>query len=183
MKTYRSVLTVLGKDRPGIIAEVTGALFRSGCNLEDISMTILEGEFAMIVVVCLSKKARTSADRELRKFAKKFSFTLFWKELRGSVGRGKVRSKGVKTYLVSAIGRDKTGIVYKVSRVLAEHTLNITDLNSRILGTAGKTLYAMVLEVEIPVKFSVGRLERIFTSLSKSLKVEIRIRPHEQIEF
>ena len=45
-----SVLTVIGKDRPGIIAKVTDVLYRTGCNLEDISMTVLEQEFAMMVI-------------------------------------------------------------------------------------------------------------------------------------
>ena len=46
-----AILTVIGKDRPGIVANVTEILFEYGCNLEDASMTILEGEFAMIVVL------------------------------------------------------------------------------------------------------------------------------------
>ena len=39
-------ITVVGHDRPGIIAEVTGALADLGGNLEDSSMTLLRGHFA-----------------------------------------------------------------------------------------------------------------------------------------
>jgi len=48
--TYFAV-TAVGTDRPGIVAGVTGAFARLGCNLEDSSMTILRGQFAMMLVV------------------------------------------------------------------------------------------------------------------------------------
>ncbi len=44
-------VTVLGHDRPGIIADVTGVLADLGGNLEDSSMTRLRGHFAMTLVV------------------------------------------------------------------------------------------------------------------------------------
>ena len=54
----RILLTISGKDKPGIIAKVTGILFARGCNLEDVSMTLLEGQFAMMMTVCVpSQKA------------------------------------------------------------------------------------------------------------------------------
>ncbi len=44
-------VTAVGVDRPGIVAAVTGVLVEQGCNLEDTSMTILRGHFAMMLVV------------------------------------------------------------------------------------------------------------------------------------
>src|SRR5512145_303550 len=42
---------VVGKDRPGIVAEVSRILFELGCNIEDSTCTILSGQFAMILVI------------------------------------------------------------------------------------------------------------------------------------
>src|SRR5919204_222117 len=47
----RFAISVFGRDRPGIVAAVTRALADAGCNLEDTSMTILRGHFAMMLVV------------------------------------------------------------------------------------------------------------------------------------
>ena len=47
------LITISGKDKPGIIAKVSGVLFARGCNLEDISMTLLEGQFAMMMTAGL----------------------------------------------------------------------------------------------------------------------------------
>jgi predicted amino acid-binding ACT domain protein len=59
------LLVVTGKDRPGIIAGATGVLYAAKANLEDISMTILEGVFAMIVVVAVQPSQKAAVDRAL----------------------------------------------------------------------------------------------------------------------
>src|SRR5262249_4174438 len=43
-------ITVVGRDRPGIIADVTGVLAELGLNLTDSTMTLLRGQFAMTLV-------------------------------------------------------------------------------------------------------------------------------------
>ena len=50
-------VTVVGDDRPGIVAAVTGALSVAGANLEDTSMTILRGHFVMTLVVAAQAAA------------------------------------------------------------------------------------------------------------------------------
>ena len=44
-------ITVLGHDRPGIIADVTTALAQRDANVEDSSMTLLRGHFAWTLIV------------------------------------------------------------------------------------------------------------------------------------
>ena len=45
------VLSVIGKDKPGILAKISTILFAHGCNIEDVSQTILQTEFASIFIV------------------------------------------------------------------------------------------------------------------------------------
>jgi glycine cleavage system transcriptional repressor len=47
----RFAVSVFGRDRPGIVAALTRVLADAGCNLEDTSMTILRGHFAMMLVI------------------------------------------------------------------------------------------------------------------------------------
>ena len=51
----KAVVTVLGKDRTGIIAEVSHLLYLKGVNILDISQTIMEGYFTMMMVVDLTE--------------------------------------------------------------------------------------------------------------------------------
>ena len=50
----RAIVTVIGKDRVGIIADVTALLAQYGVNVLDISQTIMEGYFTMMMVVDLA---------------------------------------------------------------------------------------------------------------------------------
>jgi glycine cleavage system transcriptional repressor len=48
---HHFALTVVGRDRPGIVAQVTEILFNLGCNIADSSCSILGGQFAMILII------------------------------------------------------------------------------------------------------------------------------------
>ena len=50
----KAVITVIGKDRPGILAKVSMALYEKNANIDDISQTIMQGLFTMVMVVDLT---------------------------------------------------------------------------------------------------------------------------------
>ena len=51
----RAIITVLGTDRPGIVAAVAGALSEREANILDISQTILQGIFTMTMLIDLGQ--------------------------------------------------------------------------------------------------------------------------------
>ena len=59
-----AIITVVGSDKVGIIAKVSAFLAERDINIADISQTILQGNFVMIMMVDLSK---TSKDLETLK--------------------------------------------------------------------------------------------------------------------
>ncbi len=61
----RAVVTVTGKDKKGVIAKVSAFLADKGVNIEDVSQTILNEYFAMIMIVDMSE-----AKQELSVLAK-----------------------------------------------------------------------------------------------------------------
>ena len=177
------LITVSGKDKPGIIAKVSGLLFVRGCNLEDISMTLLEGQFAMMMTACLpSSAAMVRVLQGLEVLGSvPWSLDCHVTELKGKTFRGKKHSKCSLPHMVTAFGKDRTGIVYEVSHALAGLRVNITDLDSRILGKGSKTTYAMLLEVDVPDKAILAKLKNLLAKVSKKLKIEIQIRPLERV--
>ena len=180
----RVALTFIGKDRPGIIAAITQALFKSGCNIEDTTMTVLEGEFAMILIALLpDQKAEKKLKLAYDSLQKKWGLNHFWKALSGALVRGEKHPKGTQTYILSVIGKDRTGIVYHTSRILAEYHLNITDLNSKILGRPGSEIFTMILEVDLPARFKVRRLDPAWHNLKRKLHVDVQFRPLEKLSL
>ena len=180
----RIALTFIGRDRPGIIAEVSRVLSETGCNIEDTTMTILEGEFAMILIASLPEPG---LERRLklayRRLEAKWGLHCFWKALPGELVWGEKHPPGTETYIVSVIGKDRAGIVYETSRIFAQHRLNITDLNSKLLGKADKTVFMMILEVDIPKKFNLKRLDPDWRRLRKKLGVDVSIRPLQRLSL
>ena len=177
-------ITVTGKDRPGIIAALTEAILQAKGNLEDASMTILEGEFAMIVLAAFQGKGvyQKLADR-LQKVAGRFRLAVSIKEIKYQLKRGEKHQKGTIPYVISVFGKDRAGIVYHVAKLLAARRLNITDLNSKIIGSGEKSAYSLILEVDIPKRGeSLTELKRALSSIQKRLKVELAINPVDLIQ-
>jgi glycine cleavage system transcriptional repressor len=179
------MITVSGQDKPGIIAKVSGLLFARGCNLEDISMTLLEGQFAMMMTACLPSPAvmlRVLQGLDLLREAP-WSLECHLTELKGKVSGGKKHAKGSLPCMITAFGKDRTGIVYEVSRALAGLRVNITDLDSRILGKGVKTTYAMLLEVDLPGRAVLTKIKTLLAKVSRQLKIEIQIKPLERVSL
>jgi len=178
-----AMLTVFGNDRPGIIALVSGILFRSHCNLEDMSMTILEGEFAMMLVVGY----RGVSDREKilcdfrQDLEKKWKLSFYWKDLTHTPRRGEKHIRNSQSYLIRVAGKDRTGIVYRTSQLAARMSLNITDLNCRILGYGSKAVYLLLAEVDIPQKVSSGRVKAALDALGRCYQLSVQLKSLEPL--
>ena len=50
----KAIVTVIGKDKPGIIAKVSTCLAQNSVNIEDISQTLMQGNFTMLMLCDLS---------------------------------------------------------------------------------------------------------------------------------
>ena len=73
MTAEKSIITVVGKDQVGIIARVTSFLYENNVNIEDISQTIVQGYFNMMMVVDTSKATKEflTISEELESLGKK----------------------------------------------------------------------------------------------------------------
>lgn len=178
-------VTVTGKDRPGIISALTEALFKASGNLEDASMTLLEGEFAMIFLANLKSSQYQKLRNELSKIERRLNLSIVTREIKHELKRGQKHGTGTSSWIVSVSGKDRSGIVYRVAKILADQQLNITDLSSSILGRGKQTAYALVLEVDIPRKKTklISLLKNKFAKLEKQIGVTVAFNPIESSHF
>lgn len=84
-----------------------------------------------------------------------------------------------RSVMISVYGSDHLGIVSSVSGLLAERKINITDLNTRVVGSKDQPVYVMVMEGDLPDKLLIEELERDLRALSGELKVDITLNPIE----
>src|SRR5688572_27091002 len=143
-------ITAVGRDRPGIVAEFSGALYRLGCNLEETTMTRLRGEFAMLLLVGYPENVTPAAlASELEAVAGRLALSLVVRRL-DSAGAASAADPAGEGYILRLYGADRSGIVHAVASLLAARELNITDLNTRVIPGAGGPVYVMLLEVDAP---------------------------------
>lgn len=162
-------ITVVGHDRPGIVADVAEILAGLGINLTDSTMTRLRGHFAM-TLVCTGDVPEETVEAALLPLSEEGSLLATVRKVRAEVD---VPAPGTP-YVVSLHGADRLGIVAAVTRVLARAGGNITDLTTRLVGP----LYVLVAEVDLPA----GAADRVIAELTEAaaeLGVEVTVRPGE----
>lgn len=167
-------VTIIGKDRPGIVADTSEVLYTLGCNVEDSSCTMLGGEFAMILIVSHEKpfsKKRLEAEFAVKNAGGLSAFIRSLKddEICYQEPQGEL-------VLVSVYGSDKPGIVYRITREFADRGVNITDLNTKLIGSPAEPVYVLMLEAVLPQGMSVEDASRLLENLKKELSVEISVR-------
>lgn len=167
-------VTIIGKDRPGIVADTAEILYRLGCNVEDSSCTMLGGDFAMILIVSHQKPFVKARLAEEFRSLQGLGLSVYVRALHED--EVCYRSPQGELCLVSVYGSDRPGIVYRVTRALAERGVNITDLNTRLIGTKDEPVYVLMLEAALPEGLTIENAEGLLEKLKKELNVEISVR-------
>ncbi|MBK8190052.1 MAG: ACT domain-containing protein [Vampirovibrionales bacterium] len=180
MKKY--TLTGIGPDKPGIVAGMTAALADCGGNIEDSAMTILANQFALILIGAFPDKATLEGLREaFAPVAAALDMTLDIRELHETAAGAPAHAPGENTYILSVAGRDRTGITAAITRILAAHQVNITDLNARLMENEDGPVYIMMVEAVLPAGLDVDAFERELAAMGESLHVEISYHPVEVV--
>ncbi len=168
-------VTIIGKDRPGIVAGAAEVLFRLGSNIEDSSCTMLGGEFAMILIVSHDKPfSKTRMLEDFKAFGETMQLSVFVRSL--SSDEVRYQTPVGELCIVSVYGSDRPGIVFRVTKELADRGVNISDLNTKLIGSPDSPVYVMMLEAVLPEGVGVEELEKMLERLKKELNVEISVR-------
>lgn len=176
------VLTGTGRDQVGIVARLTEALFESGCNLLDSSMTLLRGEFAIIVMVELPGQETLEAlQLKLKSLEKSLGLSINLREL--SEEEMKPAAPPVNPHLISVYGADRPGIVSGITSVLADLGINITDVQTTSTKSETSDVFVMILEVSSPETLSSSQLAAKLKEEGKLLGVDISVQPIEVMEL
>ena len=169
------ILTAFSKDRPGIVADISEVIYENGCNLEDSTMTSMLDEFAIILL--FAGKGDNLEDqlvKDCRRLEREKGITAF---IRSVEDKAKEALPTHLTKTINVEGIDQTGIVFKVSRFLADHQINITKLTSKQVASpgAGTIHYFMDIRVQIPESISVEELEKGLSRVGEELNLDITV--------
>ena len=173
-------ISAVGHDRPGIVAAVTAVLMDQGCNLEDTSMTILRGQFAMMLVVDVPDDVGpVSLEAALGPVAESFDLAVRARAVDDDAATAFTGAP----WTVVVYGADRPGIVHRVTAALAARGANVVDLTTRVIGEEDRPSYAMVLEITIPSDVDSDGVEAELASVAAELGVECTAHPSDADVF
>lgn len=168
------VITAVGNDRPGIVNELTKQILDSGCNIQDSRMTILGGEFAIILLLSGNWNAIAKVEDSLPRVAERLGLNLACK-------RTESRNKQSNTlsYHVDALAIDQPGIVHRVAEFFSSRNINIESLNSDSYNAAhtGTPMFALTMTVNIPADQSIAQLRDQFLDFCDLLNMDGMMEP------
>lgn len=133
------MLTVVGVDRPGIVAKLTETLFHGGCNLGEASMARLGGNFSIMLMVEGAESA--ALEKLLRPVTDALGLRLHIDPIQGELHRHVEPNVQVTVY-----GADRPGIVAQATSALTIAGFNILDLNTDVAGTDERPIYIMLID-------------------------------------
>ncbi len=171
------ILSAVGRDRPGLVADLAQLVYDCDANLEDSRMTLLGNEFAAILLC-----SGTDPELELRlgEGARRLEWenrlTVFVRALEGEP-RPPVPAPGSSLFLVEAEGEDRAGIVARLCRVLADQRVNIADLESSSVPTpSGTSVYRLSIRGEVPDTLDPNVLRKALEEAGEAIGVDVTLR-------
>ena len=165
------MLTLVGEDQPGIVAQVTDALYRGGFNLGETSMIRLGGNFTIMMMVGGAEAG--SLMPSLEPVARKLGLQIHLDPIRGALHQHRVPN-----FQVRVNGADRAGIVARVTGALAACGFNILELESDVVGSAQQPVYIMTIQ-----GYAEATLEALEAALEtlKSQDIDVHVSPIETL--
>ena len=134
------MLTLVGQDRPGIVAGITWALFETGAQLGEASMMRLGGNFTIMLMV-KSDQSIDQLKQCIQLVVSDMNLTSHFQEIEASLHQHEIPDSRITVY-----SADRPGIVAKTTTALLEAGFNIMDLESDVAGTEDDPIFIMNIE-------------------------------------
>jgi glycine cleavage system regulatory protein len=164
------VVTVIGKDRPGLVESVSAVVEEHGGSWVESRMSRLAGEFAGILRVSVPAANADGLSTALE--------GLEAGGLRVVVERGfEDRPEEGHLILLELVGSDRPGIVHAISEALAARSVNVDELNTECDGApwSGDTLFKGTARLRAPKDLDLDHLRESLEAIAGDLMVDISL--------
>ena len=168
------VITALGEDKPGIVDKLSEAVVACNCNIIDSRMSVLGGEFAVLLMVAGKWNELTKLEDTLATAGESLGLTIACKRTETSKP-----STDLMPYSVEVISIDQPGIVHELARFFSSRNLNIQELNTTQYAAAhsGTPMFAMQLTANIPASQHIAGLRDEFLDFCETLNMDATMEP------
>ncbi len=175
----RIVISVIGRDCPGVVYAITSALAKEKCNIEELSQTILKGQFASIFIVS-APEGVTEEDVQrvvsLNLEARKMDLTVAARSFETETFES---GEETEPFVVTVNGSDRPEIIAMMSSIFAEQKVNIESLKAiRMPDESNECV--LVFEIALPMSINRNAFRQMLQAKARSVNLAISIQ-HENI--
>lgn len=163
------VITALGADRPGIVDELSEAVYSNQLNIEDSRMSVLGGEFAILLLL----SGTTQAIDDFIARSPQIEDSLQMK-LTVKATKAHTESHDLIPYDVDVIAIDNPGIVHNLASFFSSRQINIVDLETDRYAAphTGTSMFSLHMAIGVPANVSINKLRDDFTTTCDDLNLD-----------
>jgi glycine cleavage system regulatory protein len=164
------VLTVIGRDRPGLVSAVSETIAAGGGNWLDTRMASLAGQFAGMLLVAIAPEKADALAASLRK--------LETQGLRFVIEKSDAPAPTAGRYLqLELVGLDRPGIIRDISHVLAAQNVSIAELESECVSGSfsGEAMFKAKARLTLPDGLPLEDLRQSLEALAQELMVDLSL--------
>jgi glycine cleavage system transcriptional repressor len=163
------VISVLGKDRPGIVNELSECILDAGGNIADSRMSILGGDFAVILMVSGNWNTVAKIESQLAQLAETLDMTITSRRTEQRPVR-----RDLLPYGVDVVALDHPGIVHHLASFFSARDINIQGMDTSTYCAAhtGTPMFNVHMTVEIPARLHIATLREDFMEFCDQLNLD-----------
>ena len=173
------VISAIGPDRPGLIAELTGFIAERGCNIEESRAVVLAGQFGFMFVVSGAPPHIVAVMQELDDLEMRVGLNAVARRIPDP--RPAASAAGfARRYSISASALDREGIVHAIADVVRSHGANVLELETSTYSGSESGVPLFHLELTIGIRDrdgSADRLRQALEDLAREENIDVEMRP------
>jgi glycine cleavage system transcriptional repressor len=168
------VLTAAGEDRVGLVEAVSAKISETGCNIEESRMTVLGGQFAIIMLTSGPWNALSKLEGQLEALGRQLGLAIIHKRT-----KEKERREPTIPYHVEAVALDHPGIVHSLASFFARFGINIEELATDTYPAphTGTPMFSVHIEVGVPASTHISTLRGDFFDYCDELNLDATFEP------
>lgn len=170
--TTKLVISALGTDRPGIVDELSNIIYQHSLNIEDSRMTVLGGEFAMLLLVSGETAALDAFQTQVNDIEQSLQMRLLIKATTETTN-----VDNAIPYSVEVAALDHPGIVNNIASFFSAQNINIVNVQTESYSAphTGSPMFALHMTIGVPADSNIAKLRDTFTLICDELNLDAEL--------
>ena len=168
------VISAIGINRSGLVQQFSKAIKDCGANIVDSRMTVLGGEFAMVMLLSGTWDAIAKTENVIPRLKENLDLTIISKRT-----EARKKTANLMPYAVEVVSMDHPGIVHEIAQFFSSRDINIEDMYTGSYAAAhtGAPMFSLHITISIPTNTSIAALRGEFMDFCDQLNLDAIMEP------